>query len=58
SITMNDYGRPLTSPPLYIAKGYEPQNILCGPRIGIDNSGEAREYPWRFWIKENRYVSR
>ncbi|EWH21932.1 DNA-3-methyladenine glycosylase [Bacillus haynesii] len=58
SITMNDYGRPLTAPPLYIAKGYEPQDILSGPRIGIDNSGEAREYPWRFWIKGNRYVSR
>ena len=58
SITMNDYGRPLTGPPLYIAKGYEPQDILSGPRIGIDNSGEAREYPWRFWIKGNRYVSR
>ncbi|MED1740451.1 DNA-3-methyladenine glycosylase [Bacillus swezeyi] len=58
SITMDDYGRPLTEPPLYIAKGYSPKDISCGPRIGIENSGEAREYPWRFWIKGNRYVSR
>lgn len=58
SITMDDYGRLLTEPPLYIAKGYIPDDISCGPRIGIENSGEAREYPWRFWVKGNRYVSR
>jgi DNA-3-methyladenine glycosylase len=58
AITKEDYGHPLTQPPLYIAEGKQPQAILCGPRIGIDNSGEARDYPWRFWISENQYVSR
>jgi DNA-3-methyladenine glycosylase len=57
-ITMDDYGHPLTSPPLYIAKGYKPASISIGKRIGIDNSGEAVEYPWRFWITGNPYVSR
>ncbi|MGA9289395.1 MAG: DNA-3-methyladenine glycosylase, partial [Anaerobacillus sp.] len=23
-----------------------------------DNSGEARDYPWRFWVTGNAYVSR
>ncbi|MEH7118010.1 DNA-3-methyladenine glycosylase [Neobacillus vireti] len=57
-ITMEDYGRPLTSTPLYIAKGICPDRISTGKRIGINNSGEAKDYPWRFWITQNKYVSR
>ncbi|MBK4204992.1 DNA-3-methyladenine glycosylase [Bacillus spizizenii] len=57
-VTMNDYGRWITEQPLYIEGGYTPEDISTGPRIGIDNSGEARDYPWRFWVTGNRYVSR
>lgn len=57
-ITMEDYGHPLINSPLYVAKGYSPESISAGKRIGIDNSGEARDYPWRFWITNNKYVSR
>ncbi|MDQ0247107.1 DNA-3-methyladenine glycosylase [Bacillus fengqiuensis] len=57
-ITMEDYGRPLFIPPLFLAKGYQPEKISSGKRIGIDNSGEARDYPWRFWITGNRFVSK
>ncbi|MCY9029372.1 DNA-3-methyladenine glycosylase, partial [Bacillus inaquosorum] len=57
-VTMNDYGRWITEQPLYIESGYTPEEISTGPRIGIDNSGEARDYPWRFWVTGNRYVSR
>ncbi|MEH7178518.1 DNA-3-methyladenine glycosylase [Neobacillus vireti] len=57
-ITMDDYGSSLTLPPLYIAKGYCPESISVGKRIGIDNSGEAKDYPWRFWVTDNRFVSR
>jgi len=32
--------------------------ILAGPRIGIDYAEEWVDKPWRFWIKENPYVSR
>lgn len=56
-ITMNDYGHSFTEPPLYIAQGFTPVNISEGPRIGIDNTGEAQEYPWRFWVTKNLYVS-
>jgi DNA-3-methyladenine glycosylase len=35
-----------------------PRNIESGPRIGIDYAEEYREKPWRFWIKDNVYVSR
>jgi DNA-3-methyladenine glycosylase len=57
-ITMEDYGRPLSHPPLYIANGYSPESKSAGKRIGIENSGEARDYPWRFWVTNNKYVSR
>lgn len=57
-ITMEDYGLTLTVPPLYVAKGFCPESISVGKRIGIDNSGEARDYPWRFWVTNNKYVSR
>jgi DNA-3-methyladenine glycosylase len=57
-ITIEDYGHPLTRPPLYIANGIKPNSISVGKRIGIDNSEEARDYPWRFWVSNNKYVSR
>ncbi|MFS0778300.1 DNA-3-methyladenine glycosylase [Neobacillus sp. 3P2-tot-E-2] len=57
-VTMADYGSSLTSPPLYIAKGYFPESISIGKRIGIDNAGEAKDYLWRFWITNNKFVSR
>ena len=57
-INMEDYGRSFLQPPLYLAKGFEPEEIAVGKRIGIDNSGEAKDYPWRFWVKGNQFVSR
>jgi DNA-3-methyladenine glycosylase len=57
-ITKEDYGHPLSMPPLYVAKGYSPESISAGKRIGIDNSGEAKDYPWRFWVTNSKYVSR
>jgi DNA-3-methyladenine glycosylase len=32
--------------------------IQRGPRIGIDYAEEWKEKPWRFWIKNNPFVSR
>lgn len=32
--------------------------INSGTRIGIDYAGEWINKPWRFWIKDNPYVSR
>jgi len=31
--------------------------IASSKRIGIDYAGEAREFPWRMFIKGNRFVS-
>jgi DNA-3-methyladenine glycosylase len=32
--------------------------IMSGPRIGIDYAEEWVHKPWRFWLKDNHYVSR
>jgi DNA-3-methyladenine glycosylase len=35
-----------------------PRRIARGPRIGIDYAEQWIDKPWRFWIKDNTYVSR
>src|SRR5699024_5631163 len=57
-ITKADYGRTFFGPPLYIAEGDKPHEVIQGKRIGIGNAGEAKDYPYRFWIRDNPYVSR
>lgn len=32
--------------------------IASGPRIGIDYAGEFVTMPWRFWLRDNPYVSK
>ncbi len=58
-ITKADYGKPLFTGSLYIKKSSQPaitsDMILSGPRIGIKQAVDA---PWRFWVKDNPYVSR
>lgn len=35
-----------------------PRRLARGPRIGIDYAEEWIDKPWRFWIRDNRFVSR
>lgn len=32
--------------------------VLSGPRIGVGYAGEDALLPYRFWLKDNRYVSK
>ena len=32
--------------------------VMSGPRIGIDYAAEWKDKPWRFWIRNNPFVSR
>jgi DNA-3-methyladenine glycosylase len=57
-ISIEQYGHPLFTKPLYLAEGKEIKSISSGPRIGIENKGEAKFYPWRFWETGNGYVSK
>lgn len=59
-ITRAQYGGDLTVPPLFIRHDQDPippEEIETGPRINIDYAEEARDFPWRFWISGNAYVS-
>lgn len=57
-ITMDDYGKQFRQSPIYIAKGITYEQTSSSPRIGIENSGEAKDYPWRFFVDGNEYVSK
>lgn len=37
---------------------YSPDEIIAGPRIGVDYAREDALLPWRFYVKGNRYVSK
>lgn len=39
-------------------KKFANKDIAVGKRIGIDYAGEDAEKPWRFWVKDNPFVSK
>lgn len=43
---------------LELMEPIEADNIISGPRIGINYAEECVEWPWRFCIKNNDYLSR
>jgi DNA-3-methyladenine glycosylase len=49
----------LTAPPVYIKDSpIVPQyDIVETTRVGVDYSGEWKNMPWRFYIRDNRFVS-
>ena len=51
-------GADLLGEQLYVEEGEsEHFETAATTRIGIDYAEEARDYPWRFYIKDNPYVS-
>ena len=58
-ITKHLNGHALTDSPLYVTVG-EPvadDQVVAAKRINIDYAGEAKEWLWRFYIKDNSYIS-
>jgi len=53
-------GHDLTTPPLYLTAGVRasPLEIDVGPRVGVAYAGDWAMRPWRFWLRDNRWVSR
>ena len=39
-------------------RSFTSSEIAVGPRIGIDYAEEFAEEPWRFWVKDNEFVSK
>lgn len=51
-------GEDLCGNKLYIEEGdHEQFSIISAKRVGIDYAEEAKDYPWRFYIEDNKYVS-
>ena len=57
NITKNEYGLDLTGGDVYILEGTKirKENIVVTKRVGIKKSADL---PWRFYIKDNPFVSR
>ncbi len=58
-INQADYGMDLCGNQLYFEKSadYKLNEIVASKRINIDYAGEAKDYLWRFTIKDNKYIS-
>lgn len=39
-------------------RSIKPRQIATGPRIGLGQAEEYLSKPWRFWVKDNPFVSR
>lgn len=54
------YGEDLLRKRIWVEEGREisKNRIVKGKRIGIDYAEEYAEKPWRFWVKQNPFVSR
>ena len=57
-VSMTYYGHHWSEKPLYIAKGPGISELEIGPRVGIQNSGDAVHYPYRFFEKGHPMVSK
>lgn len=59
-ITRENNAEDLLGDKLYLLEGdsLSDKDIEATPRINIDYSGEAKDYPWRFIIKGNMFVSK
>jgi DNA-3-methyladenine glycosylase len=53
------YGLDLCGDELFLTEGAagSPGPIGCSPRINVDYAGEWAKRPWRFYERQNRYVS-
>jgi DNA-3-methyladenine glycosylase len=59
NLTRSQNATDLTIPPLYIkdTPPIPPEDIVETTRIGVDYAGEWKSKPWRFYIKQNAFVS-
>jgi DNA-3-methyladenine glycosylase len=58
--TLEHNGLRINEGPILLRKGRDANSseISIGPRINIDYAEEAVHFPYRFWLKNNPYVSR
>jgi DNA-3-methyladenine glycosylase len=57
-ITREMNGMDVTGDELFLTEGPIAGAIIATPRVGIDYAGEGRQWPWRFALAGNEYVSK
>lgn len=59
AIDRSCYGMDLCADELWLEEGTlrDGEHITATPRINVDYAGEAAAYPWRFVIRESRFLS-
>lgn len=58
AIDKNFNGMDLCGSKLYFEEGSDEKfTVIETKRVGVDYAGEAKDYPWRFYIEGNEYVS-
>lgn len=58
AINKSHYGEDLCGNTLYLEEdGRETFRTVTAKRVGIDYAEEAKDFPWRFYIEHNKYVS-
>lgn len=60
-IDLSVYGSPLWGDRIWIEdNGWNipDSSVFSGPRIGVDYAGEDALLPWRFFVKDNQWVSK
>ena len=59
-ISKCNYGEDLCGTTLYIENRpmIPKSDIIASPRVNIDYAEEYKEYYWRYYIKDNNYVSK
>ena len=62
NITKEDYGEDLCGNNIYILDNKNNKNsamnIITSPRINIDYAEECKNFLWRYYIEDNKFVSR
>lgn len=60
AIGKSQYGLDLTGEELFIAdfRTIPEELVARGPRINVDYAEEAVDFPWRFRVRDSKYVSR
>ena len=57
-ITLDDNGRDLTTSHIWLEDdGYQPDEIIASPRVGIDYAGTDADLNWRFRISGSKFTS-
>jgi DNA-3-methyladenine glycosylase len=60
-IALDDNGADLSRPPFELTQpsdSVRAEDVRSGPRTGVSGMGGSNDFPWRFWLADERTVSK